>query len=105
MQVTHEEILLFIKNFKFIEQSTIEKLFTEGNCYYFSIILKERFKSGDVYYLPIANHFIWKYNGKFYDICGEYGTHEKAYKWEDFKKRDISLSKRIERDCIRFETR
>ena len=100
-----QDILNFIEKFKFLEKQTIERLFTRGNCYYFAIILKERFKYGDIYYLPITNHFVWKYNGKYYDICGEYGTNEKAYKWEAFKKQDELLAKRIERDCLRFETR
>lgn len=102
---TNDEILSFIKKFKFLEKSTIEKLFTTGNCYYFAIILKERFKDGLVYYLPITNHFVWKYNGKYYDICGEYGTNEQAYEWESFKILNPSYAKRIERDCIKFKTR
>ena len=100
-----EDILFFIEKFKFLEKVTIEILFTTGNCYYFSIILKERFKDGKIYYLPIAIHFVLKNNGKFYDGCGEYGTNEKAYDWENFKKQNVSLSKKIERDCINFETR
>lgn len=103
--IIEKEILSFIKNFKFIEEKTIERLFTNGNCYYFAIILKERFSSGLIYYFPISNHFTWKYNGKYYDICGEYGTNEKSYEWEDFKLSNPTLAKSIERDCIYFETR
>ena len=101
----NEDILGFIEKFKFLGRNTIERLFTEGNCYYFAVILKERFEGGLIYYLPAANHFVFKYGGKYYDICGEYGTSEKAYEWEAFKKERESLAKRIERDCLVFETR
>ena len=104
-KLTKVQILDFIEKFKFIHNKVLEYVFTSGNCYYFAVIMKERFKRGEIYYLPIENHFVWKYDGVYYDIQGEYGTCEKAYNWELYKKEDPVHSKKIERDCILFETR
>lgn len=38
-----------------------------GNCYYFSIILKDRFPTGQIYYDTFKSHFIFKLNDTFYD--------------------------------------
>ena len=40
---TKNEVLKFIDKFKFIHKKEIEEVFTTGNCYYFALILKERF--------------------------------------------------------------
>lgn len=100
-----QKILEFIEKFKFTWKKEVEALFTCGNCYYFAVILKERFHTGEIYYLPIENHFVWKYGGVLFDIKGEVGTNEVAYSWEEYKKLDESHARRIVRDCIAFETR
>lgn len=41
-----------------------------GNCYYFSVILKERFPKGKIMYDPVDNHFLFRYRGKLYDSKG-----------------------------------
>lgn len=102
---TKIDVLLFVEKFKFTGKTTIEELFTCGNCYYFAVILKERFKVGDICYLPIENHFVWKYDGVLFDIKGEHSTSEKVYSWEEYKKIEPIGAKRIERDCIEFGTR
>ena len=102
---TKEKVLLFIEKFKFTGKTIVEELFTCGNCYYFAVILKERFKVGDIFYLPIESHFVWKYDGVLFDIKGEHGTSERAYSWEEYKKMEPLGAKRIERDCIEFGTR
>lgn len=38
------EVEKFIRKFKFLAPSAAEELFLYGDCYYFAIILKERFK-------------------------------------------------------------
>ena len=65
------EILKFITDFRrFDKDNTIIKTFTEGYCYYFAIILQERF-GGQILYDPIAGHFITFINNKYYDITGD----------------------------------
>lgn len=45
------------------------KIFTQGSCYHFYLILKEIFPSAQPYY--DMNHVITKIGSKFYDITGE----------------------------------
>lgn len=98
------EILEFINKFKFKYKKELEYIFTSGNCYYFAVILKERF-NGEIYYLPIENHFICKIDNNYYDITGKAKMNEKPYKWSEFIKEDEKLYNRIVRDCIKFKTR
>lgn len=49
----------------------IVRLFTEGFCYYFAIILKEAYPGGTVCLLKGHGHIVYLYQGKFYDITGE----------------------------------
>ena len=104
-KIAKEDVLLFIEKFKFTGKAILEELFTCGNCYYFAVILKERFKTGEIFYLPIENHFVWKYDGVLFDIRGEHSTNERAYSWEEYKKIEPLVAKRIKRDCIEFGTR
>jgi hypothetical protein len=102
-----KEILEFVKNFKKfhdVKASTIENVFMNGNCYYFAIILKHRF-GGSIWYLPTANHFVWKYDGVFYDVTGEAKINEQPVEWFIYEMVEPSASKRIERDCIFLQTR
>ena len=41
-----------------------------GNCYYFALILRDRFPGGIIYYDVINGHFIYQYNGNYYDWTG-----------------------------------
>lgn len=91
----------FIHKFKFKYSKELEIVFTSGNCYYFAMILKERF-NGEIYYLPIENHFICKIENKYYDIKGKIEVNETPYKWSSFIYHDEKLYKRIIRDCINF---
>ena len=50
-----DKVISFINKFKFAYKGELEFVFTNGNCYYFAVILKERF-GGEIYYLPIDNH-------------------------------------------------
>ena len=99
-----DNIEKFIKKFKFCHANEVEDLFMHGNCYYFAVILKENF-NGEIYYLPVENHFICKIDKEYYDITGKAKFSEPPYKWKDFKNFDELLYKRIVRDCIDFTTR
>lgn len=98
------EVLEFIEKFKFHEPKIIEYLFMNGNCYYFAVILKDKF-NGEIYYLPIANHFVCKIDNDFYDITGFCSINEKPYLWDTFEKIESTHKERIVRDCIDFKTR
>lgn len=70
MKFKEVDILTFIEDFKkFGTGKEIEDCFSNGYCYYFAIILKERFPEGEIFY-NITNHFVFKYNNEFYDITG-----------------------------------
>lgn len=80
----------------------VKEFFLCGACYWFAIMLQKRF-GGDIYYLPIANHFLIKINGTFYDAGGVAIPTEEAYPWTSYKYRDEIETKRIVRDCINME--
>lgn len=74
---------------------------TNGNCYYFSVILKNRFPEGKIYYDVIYGHFIFKYKNYFYDWTGLYHSNDTfLVSWDDFEKYDYLLKERIVNDCI-----
>ena len=78
--------------------------FTEGCCYWFSIVLKERFSYLDpeVMYDQVKNHFGCKIDGHIYDITGDV-TFEYAWEnWIEVSNSDMSHAERIKRDCINF---
>lgn len=89
----------FITKIKKKYTSELEEIFMWGYCYWFAHILKNRF-DGEIYYLPISNHFITKIDNQFYDIRGIVEPREKAYSWEEYKLLEPIGTKRIERDCI-----
>ena len=67
------EVLEFIKR-----RFSVDCNWTTGNCYYFAIILKDCFSSGKIFYDVINGHFIFFYDGKYYDP--EFGLVEGEYK-------------------------
>lgn len=74
---------------------------TTGNCYYFSLILKDRF-NGEIYYDTIQGHFCVKIEESFYDYNGVYNPikNDATIKWSEFDKYDSLQYQRIIRDCI-----
>lgn len=78
-----------------------------GNCYYFAIILKERFcnYSPEIYYDVIDGHFLCKINESYYDWSGivEYDDeylNKYVIKWSTFHKYDELQFERIIKDVI-----
>lgn len=102
------EVEKFIYKFKFLNPQVAEDLFLYGDCYYFAIVLQERFKyTHDVIikYFEIDNHFVTDINGRLYDIRGDITdiVDSKQLKdWDDMEEYDELLYKRIIRDCINF---
>lgn len=76
--------------------------FLDGNCYYFSIILKDRFPSGRIWYDLIWRHFFFEYNGKYYDFSGELDSSREVHSilWDEMGAYDRLDKERVVRDCI-----
>ena len=90
-----EQISAFIKK-RFEKNSD----WTNGNCYYFSVILKTRFPELDIYYLPIAGRFITGQNETFYDWTGEIDLAETPLKFDLIQTSDPVFYAQIVRDHI-----
>lgn len=73
---------------------------TSGNCYFFALILADRF-NGDIYYDVINGHFITKVADTFYDWKGIVESNNCYVKWSDMDEYDSLVKQRIIRDCIR----
>ena len=90
----------FIKNFKAgFNEKSLEECFTQGNCWFFAKILKDRFANSEIYYDPIMNHFVTKVNDNLYDIKGKVISGSYV-PWEEYKKTDELESNRIYEQCI-----
>ena len=89
------DILEFIKR-----RFPIDSNFLDMNCYYFSLILKDRFKSGKVFYDVINGHFVFLYDGKYYDWSGEIKPDGCLVEWDKFERYDALQKQVIVRDCI-----
>ena len=75
------------------------KLFTECACFWFAIILHQRFKDSSIVYNPELVHFATKINGRVYDISGELSYPSDYVDWEDYRLNSLDSSL-IVRDCI-----
>lgn len=100
MKYSNKEIIDYIKEFsKYGKQ--VKECFSLNNCYWFAIILKEKF-DGDIMFNEMENHFSCRVNKKLYDITGccdnlYYNSWEK---WENYKI-GISASK-LNKLCKEF---
>lgn len=92
-----------IDNFlkRFHEFDNVDDTFTKGCCYWFAVILHERFPDSEIVYDPIACHFAVKIENSYYDITGNVDHKYKFYLW-DSDKLDPLDKKRTIRDCINF---
>lgn len=79
---------------------SIDCNWTTGNCYYFALILHDRFKTGTIFYDVINGHFIYFYNGKYYDWTGDINPDGKLVEWNKFDEYDSTLKQRIIKDCL-----
>ena len=72
----------------------------DGNCYYFAIILKDRFPEGKIFFDVINGHFVVEYQDELYDWGGIHHSNGLLVDWDSFDEYDSLLKKRIIRDCI-----
>lgn len=71
-----------------------------GNCYYFALILNNRFPGGTIYYDVIYGHFIYQYKGKYYDWSGEINSNGYLVDWSKFDEYDSLQKKHIIEGCL-----
>ena len=90
-----QTVIDFIEGF-----SEARNLFLNGYCYWFAAILANRFR-GEVWYLPIENHFVCRIDGFYYDITGKVQPDGVIYRWSEYP--DEIEKKRIIRDCVNKE--
>lgn len=74
--------------------------FLHGFCYWFAIILRERF-NGTIEYNPITNHFATRIGKHLYDASGKISS-DGFELWEAYREQDALHTQHIERDCINF---
>lgn len=91
----NNEILKFIKR-RFRKDCD----WTDGNCYYFALILKDRFPEGKIFYDVLYGHFVFQYQDKYYDWTGIADSLGDIVEWDKFEEFDSVQKKRIIRDCI-----
>lgn len=116
----NSEVIEFI-NRRFPETKDLNNRWLTGNCYYFSLILANRF-SGVTFYDVINGHFVTLIERTFYDASGViYELSDDDYNkliendifngiklkedfivvcWKSFYKYDCLQKERIIRDCI-----
>ena len=110
-QSLHPTVMKFIARFTNNgKRQEVIDTFSCGCCYWFAEILWNRFAlevvdtNCDIVYDPIINHWACRIDDRIYDITGDI-TDNKEYCWENWNKfmfQDISLTKRLLRDCINF---
>ena len=59
--------------------STMDKIFTQGSCWDFYLILKEVYPEAIAYYNATEGHIHTKIDGRYYDIRGELDDRGKGY--------------------------
>lgn len=118
-----DDVLSFIKQ-RFPNARNSDANWLTGNCYYFAVILKDRFaiKSPTIYYDVIHGHFLTQIDDKLYDANGiayklsvselekinttqlwhpvELDYDIVIVNWQYFSKYDSLQYDRINRDCI-----
>lgn len=94
-----EKILDFIAHFQ--RPDTIE-VFTNGMCYWFAVILLERF-GGEILYTQVPGHFVCKVDDILYDVTGDVTEQymDGLIPWESMQDYDDLLYERLLRDCVR----
>lgn len=95
-----DDVQIFLERFH--EYDDIEDVFTRGCCYWFAIVLRERFEyTGPVImYDEVMNHFGTEIGDRVYDITGDVTDRYRWTPWEELD--DELLRERIVRDCVMF---
>lgn len=89
-----EDVLEFIKR-----RFPMDCKWVDGNCYFFAVILNERFPNGEIVYDVIDGHFLLKLGDKYFDHRGV-STPIKPISWRDFDSYDCLQKQSIVKYCI-----
>lgn len=98
MDIKEDDVLQFIHK-RFPEDSN----WLNGNCYFFALILLDRFPIGKILYDVIDGHFVCEIDGRKYDWSGivdESGEHI-WIEWDKFHEYDSLQYQRVVKDCTR----
>lgn len=80
----------------------MQYIFTQGSCYQLYKILKLIYPTAEAYFNLSKQHVLIKYEGKFYDILGEYyinvqdlipfteSDHEMANNWSFYRNNQLT---------------
>ncbi len=101
---TSKKGLIIIENevLEFIHRRfPIDCNWLNGNCFFFAVILKNRFPNGTIYYDVINGHFIFKYKDNYYDWTGIIYPDGYLVEWDNFDDYDSLQKQRIINDCIK----
>ncbi len=90
------EVIEFIKR-----RFSIDCNWRNGNCYYFALILRDRFPGGKIFYDVILGHFLYFYKGNYYDWSGIVKANGVLIEWDKFDLYDTNQKKRIIEDCLK----
>lgn len=93
----------FINSFKKGYEVEYEKSFTNGNCYFFSLILNHLYPEGRIYYDVVKGHFIYDFQDEIYDITGRLNKNKfnNLVAWDTFSMNyDPMVYRNILRDCV-----
>ena len=97
MNKPHDDVLKFIEKFH-----DNRDVFLYGQCYYFALILRRRFKSfyaANIVYNQIENHFACRIDGIVYDVTGVINGGDWEY-WSMYRIAEPLDAARVYRDCI-----
>lgn len=101
---TNKTVIDFIFSFR----GTMSDYFANGYCYWFAVILSQRFAHlrPRIWYNVVENHFVTEIQNVLYDsngIVNCYEPYDIYYIWEDYKKIDPTHTARITAQCINFD--
>jgi len=87
---------------KFIKRRfNVDCHWTDGNCYYFTLILCYRFPHLKRIYYPIEGHWVVTDGEYAYDFNGKSEIGEIFYSEEEWGKEDKDFYDRVVEDCTR----
>ena len=92
---SQEEVVEFIHR-----RFPLDSHWLDGNCYYFALILHDRFPDLRIYYDTVWGHFVVGDGTHFYDWTGECQDGYVYILWDEMEKFDEAQYKRIVKYCI-----
>lgn len=107
-----DKVEKFISDMKAVFPEELEFTFYRGYCYWFALILAERFK-GDIWFNSKIVHFATKIDGQLYDIFGKIQpgvcslngeddySEDYWWSWADYQIANHDVVESIVNSCIK----